>query len=368
MTKYIIRRLLQAIPVVFLITVICFFLMLMAPGGPQVQFTQNRFVTQDQVDVWLKHWCLVRNPGPVDMIKEYGGWLGVWNCNAGSLLSDHGLPNFLPSFLGGGDNGMLHGDWGLSIYLHDTVLNSILGRLPVTLLLMTTAWIIWLTLALILGVVAAVKRYSLFDQVVTLLSYTFYSLPTFWLGLMLIFFVADTLHWFPTQLIQSPRSDAGPFASAIWWQHFWTDPLKYGWDVATHLVLPVTTLVAVSVAGDSRFVRSAMLESLNQDYVRTARAKGLGERRVVYRHAFRNALLPIITNGALEVAFLFSGAIVTETIFSLQGMGYLFIQGLVAHDYFLLMGIVFIGSILVVFFNLVADVLYAIADPRIRYD
>jgi peptide/nickel transport system permease protein len=368
MIKYITRRLLQAIPVVFLITVICFFLMLMAPGGPQEQFSQNRFVTQTQIDAWLKHWCLVRHPGPVDMAAEYGGWLGVWNCETGSVLSDKGLPNFLPTAFGGGTNGMLHMDWGISIYLNQPVLDVILNRLPVTLLLMTTAWVIWLSLALLLGVIAAVRRYSLFDQVVTLLSYTFYSLPTFWLGLMLIYLFAVTLHWFPSQLIQSPRLSPGPFASQLWWTAFWTNPAKYGWDVAMHLVLPVITLVAVSVAGDSRFVRSAMLESLSQDYVRTARAKGLGERRVVFRHAFRNALLPIITNGALEVAFLFSGAIVTETIFSLQGMGYLFIQGLRAHDYFLLMGIVFIGSILVVVFNLVADVLYAIADPRIRYD
>ena len=368
MTKYIIRRLLQAIPVIFLISIVCFVLMLMAPGGPQAQFNQNRFIKPEQVDLWLQHWCLVRNPSPPDMIKEYAGWLGVWNCQTQSFISENGGLNFLPSFLGGGVNGMLHGDWGISIYLNQPVLDIILGRLPVTLLLMVTAWIIWLTLALILGVVAAIRRYSLFDQAATLFSYTFYSLPTFCLGLMLIEIFAVTLHWFPSQLIQSPRISPGPFASAIWWQAFWTDPGLYGWDVAMHLVLPVTTLVAVSVAGDSRFVRSAMLESLNQDYVRTARAKGLSERRVIFRHAFRNALLPIITNGALEVAFLFSGAIVTETIFSLQGMGYLYIQGLQAHDYFLLMGIVFIGAILVVVFNLVADVLYAVADPRIRYD
>ena len=368
MTKYIVRRLLQAVPVVFLITLICFCLMLMAPGGPQAQFNQNKFITQTQVTAWLKHWCLVRNPGPGDMAAEYGGWLGVWNCQDGSLLSEKGLPNFLPAAVGGGDNGMVHGDWGISIYLNQPVLSVILGRLPVTLLLMTTALVIWLTLAILLGVMGAVKRYSIFDQIVTLFSYTFYSLPTFWLGLMLIYLFAVSLHWFPSQLIQSPRLSPGPFASQLWWTAFGTNPSKYGWDVAMHLVLPVTTLVAVSVAGDSRFVRSAMLESLSQDYVRTARAKGLGERRVVFRHAFRNALLPIITNGALEVAFLFSGAIVTETIFGLQGMGYLFIQGLQAHDYFLLMGIVFIGSILVVVFNLVADVLYAIADPRIRYD
>jgi len=138
-------------------------------------------------------------------------------------------------------------------------------------------------------------------------------------------------------------------------------------DIAQHLVLPVATLVAVSIAADSRFVRSSMLDTLGQDYVRTARAKGLPRRRVVFRHAFRNALLPIITAVSLEIAFLFSGAIVTETIFSWPGMGRLFFEGITDRDYFLLMGIVLIGSVFVVVMNLVADVIYAVADPRIRY-
>jgi peptide/nickel transport system permease protein len=129
----------------------------------------------------------------------------------------------------------------------------------------------------------------------------------------------------------------------------------------------VITLVAVSVAADSRFVRTAMLDTLSQDYVRTARAKGLTRRRVVFRHAFRNALLPVLTAVTLEIAFLFSGAIVTETIFSWPGMGRLYFEGVNTRDYFLLMGIVFIGSLFVVFMNLVADVIYAITDPRIRY-
>lgn len=368
MTKYIIRRLLQAIPVIFLISLFCFMLMLMAPGGPQQVFNQNRFVTPEQVDAWLQRWCLVRHPGFTDMLKEYGGWLGVWSCKTNSLLSPQGGLNFLPASIGGGDNGMLHFDWGLSIYLNRPVIDVIVERLPVTMLLMITAYVVWVTLALLLGVMSAVKRYSWFDQLVTFFSYTFYSLPTFWLGLMLIYIFAISLHWFPSQLIMLPRLSPGPFASGVFWDAFWLDPWKYIGDISRHLVLPVITLVAVSVAGDSRFVRSAMLESLSQDYVRTARAKGLSERRVVFRHAFRNALLPIITNVAIEAAFLFSGAIVTEQVFSLQGMGQLFLQGLNAKDYFLLMGIVLIGSVLIVFFNLVADVLYAVADPRIRYD
>jgi peptide/nickel transport system permease protein len=139
-------------------------------------------------------------------------------------------------------------------------------------------------------------------------------------------------------------------------------------NIGKHLVLPVITLVAVSIAADSRFVRAAMLDTLNQDYVRTARAKGLPGRTVIFRHAFRNALLPIVTNLALEIAFLFSGAIVTETVFSWPGMGRLYFEGVNNRDYFLLMGILMIGSLFVVIMNLVADVVYAVADPRIRYD
>ena len=135
-----------------------------------------------------------------------------------------------------------------------------------------------------------------------------------------------------------------------------------------HLVLPVTVLVLVSIAADSRFVRASMLDVLGQDYVRTAKAKGLPRRSVIMKHAFRNAMLPVVTNVALEIPFLFSGAIVTETIFSWQGMGLLFIDGVGARDYFLLMGILLITSTIIVIFNLVADVLYAVVDPRIRYD
>jgi peptide/nickel transport system permease protein len=134
------------------------------------------------------------------------------------------------------------------------------------------------------------------------------------------------------------------------------------------MILPVTVLVLVSIAADSRFVRASMLETLNQDYVRTARAKGLPKRTVYMKHAFRNAMLPVVTNVGLELPFLFSGAIVTETIFSWQGMGLLFINGVNDRDYFILMGLILITSTLVVFFNLIADIAYAIVDPRIRYD
>jgi peptide/nickel transport system permease protein len=211
-----------------------------------------------------------------------------------------------------------------------------------------------------------VKRYSIYDQTVTAFAYIFYSLPTFWLGLMMIYLFAITLGWLPTQGIIDPRAPGG-WNTPQFWEGFWRDPIYWMGDIARHLILPVVTLVAVNIAADSRYVRASMLDTLNQDYVRTARAKGLPRRAVVFRHAFRNALLPVITNWALAVAFLFSGAIVTETVFSWPGMGRLYIDAINNRDYFLVMGILFVGSVLVVIMNLVADVIYAWADPRIRY-
>jgi peptide/nickel transport system permease protein len=367
MGRYILRRSIQAIPVIFLIAVVSFLLMQAAPGGPQAAFNQNPHISEAQVTAWLQRWCLERNPDAFGMLREFGGWLGVWNCSGGGLLSSQGLPNFLPSFLGGGTNGVLHGDFGFSIASGRPVLDMIIERVPATLVLMGTAFVIWISLAVVLGVIAAVKRYSLFDQSVTFFSYIFYSLPTFWLGLILIYIFAVALHWLPAQGIIDSRSTAGVFNTPTYWTNFWADPVPQLVDIGKHLVLPVVTLVAVSVAADSRFVRSSMLDTLNQDYVRTARAKGLPRRTVIFRHAFRNALLPILTNVALELAFLFGGAIVTETIFSWPGMGRLYFEGVGNRDYFLLMGILLIGSMLVVIMNLVADVIYAWADPRIRY-
>ena len=198
-------------------------------------------------------------------------------------------------------------------------------RIPATFILAGTALVLWVAIAILLGVYAAVHRYSLFDQTVTFFSYVFYSLPTFWLGLNLIFIFAVALHWFPTGGIVTTRSWP-PFGTPQYWGRSAPRPARRSLDIGRHLILPVVTLVAVNIAGDSRFVRASMLESLNQDYVRTAKAKGLPRRVVICKHAFRNAMLPVVTNVALEIPFLFSGAIVTETIFTWPGMGRLFIE------------------------------------------
>jgi len=364
---FITRRVIQAIPVIFLVTVVSFLLMEQAPGGPAAQFSGIPRITEEEVNAWLERWCLERNPDIVGILREYGGWTGIYNCETDSIFSPQGMPNFLPAFLGGGTNGLLHGDLGFSVNTGQPVLEMITERIPATFVLMLTAFVIWVSIAIVIGVIAAVKRYSLFDQGVTFFSYIFYSLPTFWLGLILIYFFAVQLQWLPSQGIVDARNAPGAFNTERYWAGFWEDPVPNLLDIGRHLVLPVLTLVAVSIAADSRFVRSSMLDTLGQDYVRTARAKGLPRRRVVFHHAFRNAMLPIITTLSLQVAFLFSGAIVTETVFSWPGMGRLYFEGVTNRDYFLLMGILLFGSLLVIGMNILADVFYALADPRIRY-
>jgi peptide/nickel transport system permease protein len=367
MVKYIIRRSLGLLPLLLGIVIISFALMKLAPGGPQAQFNQNPRVTEAQVNAWLTRWCLERQTTPVSIFREFAGWFGLYNCTTNSFFSESGGLNFLPAGLGGGTNGILHGDLGISITNSRPVTDLIFERIPATLILTSVALFLWVSIAILLGVLAAVRRYSFFDQALTLFSYIFYSLPTFWLGLMFIFIFAVALHAVPAQGIVSPR--AWPlFNTPDYWAAFGHRPIDAILDIGKHLILPVTVLILVNIAGDSRFVRASMLEALNQDYVRTAKAKGLKPRTVIMKHTFRNAMLPVVTNVALELPFLFSGAIVTESIFSWAGMGLLFIDGVRARDYFLLMGLILITSALVILFNLVADVLYAVVDPRIRYD
>lgn len=377
MTKFIIRRTLGLIPLLFGVIIISFFLMKAAPGGPQAQFQGNKRITQEQIDAWLRRWCLQPTDVNTPMLQqvgnyfvEFGGWFGILNCNKSglqALTSDQGGLNVLPAALGGGSNGVIHGDLGYGIQSGQPVTQLIASRIPATFILAGTALVLWVGIAILLGVYAAVHRYSLFDQSVTMLSYIFYSLPTFWLGLNMIFIFGVALHWFPTGGIITTR-DWPPFGTPQYWTAFAANPVAASADIGRHLVLPVLTLVAVNIAGDSRFVRASMLESLNQDYVRTAKAKGLRQRVVIGKHAFRNAMLPVVTNVALEIPFLFSGAIVTETIFTWPGMGRLFIESITARDYFVIMGLLLVTSIFTLLANLLADVVYAVVDPRIRYD
>jgi len=366
MAKYIVRRLIQTIPVLIGITLITYFILLLAPGGPLARFAQNPKITQAQVEAFQRRWGLL-DPIPL----QYCKWLGVCgdkpfliNALPGGAVDIAGLHIELP----GGDNGVLHGDLGYSIVDGRPVTEVIATRILPTLILAGTAYVIWITIAFLAGVYAAVRRYSLFDSVLTVVNYVGYSLPTFWLGIMLIsFFAAPPLKWFPVGGMWTTRT-VPTFGSDAYWAFLAAQPLAALYDLGSHLVLPVFTLVVVSIAFDSRFIRASMLDSLNQDFVRTARAKGLPERTVVFKHALRNALLPVITNIGLEIPFLFTGAIITETIFSWPGMGRQFITAVEGFDYPVLMGILLVAAVLVVLANLLADIAYAIVDPRVQYE
>lgn len=365
MGKYIIRRCIQAIPVLFGITIVVYAILLAAPGGPTARFANNPRVTLADREKFKKAWGLDQ-PIPV----QYCRWMGICNPDNEGLavfISDQGLPNFLPAAIGGGDNGILHGDFGISISTGQSVSTMIARAALPTVILAGTALIIWLVLATLIGAYSAIRRYSFFDQASTVFAYVGYAMPTFWLGIMLIFiFSGPGLNILPAGGMTETRLSP-PFGSDAYWTYFAANPITAILDIGRHLLLPVVTLVVVNIAGDSRFIRASMLESLSQDYVRTAKAKGLRNRVVWFKHAFRNAMLPFVTNIGLEIPFLFAGAIVTETIFSWPGMGRLTIDATRDFDYPLLMGVLLITAVMVVFANLLADIAYAVVDPRIKY-
>ncbi len=224
-----------------------------------------------------------------------------------------------------------------------------MSRVPLTLLLMGTSLILTAIIAIPLGILGAIRQYGTPDKVVTVIATVGYAIPTFVLGVMLRNIFAAQLQWFPLFGAHTLGRDE-------------TIP-----DLLWHLVLPVITLTVVSVAGWSRYMRASMLEVMRQDYVRTARAKGAGGKRVIYKHAVRNALIPIITLFGLSIPVLLGGAAVTEAIFSWPGLGYLGVQSVITRDYPTVLAFVMIGGILVIIGNLVADILYALTDPRIKY-
>lgn len=364
MTKYVIRRLFQAIPVVIGITIVTYGLLLAAPGGPAQKFAQNPRMTPAQKEKFLKAWGLLE-PIPI----QYGRWMGILNPDRdgfSALLGPRGWPNFLPTPISGADNGVLHGDLGFSIDSGEPVGSRIAKAALPTAILASFALFFWLLIAILMGVFAAIKRYSFFDQAATVFAYVGFAMPTFWLGLMLIFLFGVNLKWLPVSGMTETRLSP-PFGSDAYWVYFGKTPVAALLDIGKHLILPVITLVVVNIAGDSRFVRASMLETLGQDYVRTARAKGLPERVVTFKHALRNALLPVVTNIGLEIPFLFTGAIVTESIFSWPGIGKLTIDATRNFDYTILMGVLLITSTIVVLANLLADIAYALVDPRIKY-
>ena len=364
MTRYIIRRLIGTIPTLFVVSLLIYSILLAAPGGPEQRFAQNPRITADQIAAFRHRWGLDQ-PVPI----QYCRWVGVCNPDKDGLaqfISNQGQPNFLPGFLGGGDNGVLHGDLGYSSQNGATVSSLIAQRVLPTFILAGCALALWLFVAIVTGVLSAVRQYGKTDTAITAFNYVGFAFPVFWLGLMLIFVFSQQLKLLPAGGMWDART-VPIFGTDAYWAFVAANPVGAVTDLGRHLILPVLTLVIANVAGDSRFVRAAMIDALSQDFVRTARAKGVGERSVVYRHAFRNALLPVVTNIALELPFLFAGAVATETIFSWPGMGLAYIQAVNGYDYPVLMGILVITAIIVVLANLVADILYAVVDPRISY-
>jgi peptide/nickel transport system permease protein len=373
-TGFIIRRIIGAIPTLFFASLLIYAILLAAPGGPEVRFTQNPRMTAAQIEAIRSRWGLDQ-PVPI----QYCRWVGACNprigvkqleADPGSFLgmfvSDQGMPNFLPAVLGGGDNGVLHGDLGYSSSSGQPVASIIGQRVVPTAILGGVALLVWIVLAIASGVIAAVRRYSRVDTAITIFNYVGFSFPTFWLGIMLIVVFAGFLKVLPAGGMWDAR-EVPIFGTPEYGAFFAQNTGKALVDLGQHLILPVITLVFVNIAADSRYVRAAMIDALNQDYIRTARAKGVPERRVITRHAFRNALLPVVTNMSLELPLLFTGAVATETIFSWPGMGRAYIEAVAGFDYTVLMGILTITALFVVAANLLADIIYAIVDPRINY-
>ncbi|TMC77759.1 MAG: ABC transporter permease [Chloroflexi bacterium] len=316
MGTYITRRLLQAIPLLLGISVVSFAILKAVPGGPLAAYESNPNVTDEDLRR-LEHTFGLDQPLPV----QYLGWLSKF----------------------------LVGDWGYSFVSHQPVLGLIGERLPNTVTLMGTVFLTVLVLAIPIGVLTAVKQYSWFDHLVTGATFAFLSTPTFWLGLLLIIAFGLQLKLFP---LGGMATLGMPF-----------DPI----DRLRHLILPVATIALVQLGSHVRYLRASMLETITQDYMRTARAKGLSERSLVVRHALKNAAIPLVTVVALDLPELFVGALVTEQIFGWPGMGRLFWDSATRSDYPVLMGILAVSSALIVFANLLADVVYGYLDPRIRF-
>ena len=345
MTTFIIRRLLQTIGLLFLLSIILFGLVNLAPGGPLAGQGQSRHIAPEKAAI-LKRQFGLDKPLPV----QYVIWL-VGNDWMKVDSNGDGIPDSA-----GTRKGILRGDFGFSFRTRQPVLKEIGLRLPNTIYLMTITLLVALSLAIPTGILSAIRQYSIFDIIATSFSFAGQALPEFWLGLILLLvFYA----WLKNPFTGDALLPAGGISSA---ESFVLS------DRISHLVLPVATGALGWIAWYSRFLRSNMLEILPLDYLRSARARGFSERRVLYRHALRNALIPLVTILAIDAPYIFMGAVFTETIFSWPGMGRLYYQAAVDRDYPLLLAVLIISAAFIILSNLIADILYAYLDPRVRYE
>ncbi|TGV05636.1 ABC transporter permease [Alcaligenaceae bacterium 429] len=314
MANFIARRLLMAVGILLLVTMIGFTVLHMAPGGPMSQFAASSDLSAADIAAIEARMGLDR---PVYI--QYLDW--VWR--------------------------MLQGDWGASFRDQQPVLSVIGSHLGATFQLMIAATVLAVLLGGWIGVMGAIRRNSWFDSISTIASMIAISIPTFWFGLIVIYVFSIELQWLPS----GNRYTAGDGSF---------------WNYIHHLIAPSIVLALVSTATWSRYMRSSMLDAMSQDFVRTARSKGASESRILFGHILRNAMLPMITVAGLQLPMLLSGALVTETVFAWPGMGRLFLDSISYRDYPVVMGVLMFTAILVLLGSLLADLLYSVVDPRIR--
>ncbi len=344
MTQYIFRRLLQTVLMMFLLSIALFTLVNIAPGGPLAGQGRSRQVRPEQAEI-LKRQFGLDQPLPMQYIIWLVGndWMQV-DKNGDGVFDGPGTRL-----------GILRGDFGFSFRTRGPVLDEIAIRLPNTLLLMGITLAVAILLAIPVGIISAVRQYSGFDIVTTTLSFAGQALPEFWLGLLLILIFYA---WLKNPFTGDSLLPAGGMYS---------EEIFSLSDRIVHLILPVATGALGWVAWYSRFLRASMLEVIHQDYLRTARAKGLPEWLVVYKHALRNAMIPLITMFALDLPTIFGGSVFVEMLFAWPGMGRLYYQSALQRDYPVLLAVLIIGAGIMLISSLVADILYAALDPRIRY-
>jgi peptide/nickel transport system permease protein len=318
MATYIFRRLIQALVVLVLVTLIVFFLMRLLPGDPLLiymsQGAELEAMPPEMIDR-LRHEFGLDKP----IMVQYVVWL----------------------------SGILKGDFGTSIFYREKVGRLLLERFPVTIHLGLLAWIIGATFGIAAGLLAAVRRGKWLDKVVTPLTYMGVTIPVFWLGILLIYAFGLKLNWFPIAGYTSPLDD------------FWLSTRK--------VIMPVICLAAFGMAANARQMRSSMLEVIQQDYIRTAWSKGLRERVIVMRHALKNSLIPVITLMGMGVSVIFGGSVLVETVFAIPGVGRLLVSSIFGQDYVVVQAITLVIAVIVLLVNLIVDISYGWFDPRIRH-
>lgn len=345
MTTYITRRLIQTIGLLFLLSILLFALVNLAPGGPLSAYGGRR-IRPEKIQI-LKRQFGLDQPIPMQYLYWLAGndWIQV-DTNGDAIPDESGSRK-----------GILRGDFGFSFRTREPVLKEIGLRLPNTIVLMSVTMLVALAIAIPLGIYSAIRQYSIFDFLATTFSFAGQAIPEFWLGLVLILIFYA---WLRNPWTGGPLLPPGGMSS-----------IEGGFSLSdrlSHLVLPVLSGALGWIAWYSRFLRSSLLEILPLDYLRSARARGLPERLVILRHALSNAMIPIVTLLALDLPYIFTGAVLIETIFSWPGMGRLYYQAAVERDYPLLLAVLIIGAAFIILSNLLADVLYAYLDPRVRYD